>query len=331
MNEREIIKQVSVESKIYDLGLVQMVKRVFEEDMLSLEKDIHFGLDVVFNKCVYQEAAFYQYPVPKETKGPKPRTERERHKQMIYDVLGEQLDKITSALEQVGLRFGHVSVIGDDLDGDSVQIILYREPPLESSGPKKQTVAHVTSIMPDRPYIIEQASKVFAEMVLKQMREDKLKEIARKNHTPNWVLADKLFSAVAAVLAAENMDVTATKMLSEAVVESDWPLHMRSRCRTDQTEVLTRGTQIDCPEYMLIRLNHGGSWEIKKVEGLKEAQQVISRQGFRNKQTKTIIVLQNLESVPYLLFAETDEGLVSVLRTEADKYKKLHVSWSKSE
>lgn len=334
MSERKIIKQVSVDAKIYDLSLGEKTVTILSEDVLQLREEHCLGLDVVFNRGAYREAAFFQYPVSREAKGPQPRNEGERLKKKIYDVLSEQLDRVTNSLEQVGLHFGHTSVIGDDIDGDSVQIILYREAQIENSVRGKQTFARVTSVMPDRPYILEQASKVFAEMVLKQMREENLQEIARRNHVPNWVKADCLFSAIFAGLAiskAEGATTSANKMLSEAVVESDWPLHMRSKNRGECTEPLTEDSLIDCPEYVLFRLNHGESWDMRKVENIKEAQQFISKQGFRNKQTKTILVLHKLEPMPYVLFAETEEGFVLVSQAEAHKHKKIHVSWKNGE
>ncbi len=334
MSERKIIKQASVDAEIYDLSLGEKTVDVIGEDIPHLREEHCLSLDVVFNRGVYRDAAFFQYPVSKETKGPQPRNERERFKRKIYDVLSEQLDRITVALEQAGLRFGHTSVIGDDIDGNSVQIILYREAQIENSGRGKLTFARVTSVMPDRPYILEQAGKVFAEIILKQMREENLKEIARKNHVPNWVKAGRLFSAVAAGLAmpnAEGVTVSVNKMLGEAVIESDWPLRMRSKNRGECTEPLTEDTRIDCPEYVLFRLNHGESWDMKEVENIKEAQQFISKQGFRNKRTETIVVLHKLEPAPYGLFAETEEGLVPISQAEAHNHKKIHVSWKNGE
>lgn len=334
MSECKIIKQVSVDAKIYDQALGEKAANMIDQDILSLRKESCLGLEVVFNKSVYQDAVFFQYPVSKETKGPQPRNERERLKQKIYDVLSEQLDRVKDSLEQAGLRFGHTSIIGDDMDGDSVQIILYREAQPENSGRKKQTFIRVTSVMPDRPYIIKQASKMFTEMVLRQIREEDLKKIARQNHVPNWVSADRLFAAAAAGIAvsnAEGVTVSADKMIGEAIVESDWPLHIRSKNRSECAEPLTGETQIDCPEYMLFRLNHGESWDMKKIENIKEARQFISGQGFRNKQTRMVVVLHKLEPVPYVLFAETEEGLVPVSQAEAHKHKKVHVSWKDGE
>ena len=93
----------------------------------------------------------------------------------------------------------------------------------------------------------------------------------------------------------DGVTTSVNKMRGEAVIESDWPLCTRSKNRGECTESMTEDTQIDCPEYVLFRLNHGESWDMKKVENIKEAQQFISKQGLRNKQKKTIVVLHKLE------------------------------------
>lgn len=82
---------------------------------------------------------------------------------------------------------------------------------------------------------------------------------------------------------------------------------IRSRRREDQGDPVTGETQIDCPEYIVFQLNQGGSWELKEVDGLKSAQQAITKQGFHYKSTKAVVVLKDLEAVPYTLFAESDD------------------------
>lgn len=108
MSERKIIKQVSVDAKIYDLSLGEKTVTILSEDVSQLREEHCLGLDVVFNRGAYREAAFFQYPVSREAKGRRPRNEGERLKKKIYDVLSEQLDRVTNSLEQVRLRFEHV-------------------------------------------------------------------------------------------------------------------------------------------------------------------------------------------------------------------------------
>ena len=331
MSKREIIRQFSISAEIYELYLAQKIIEALRENMPALEENLLFGLDIVFDRKVYQKAEFFQYPITKEHKGPQPRTQQEKTKQIIYDVLSEQLDKVVGAMGNLGFHFGNTAIIGEDAVSNQVQIILYQEEPMETPKGKKQTRFRVNSIIPDRPYVIEQGAKALAEFFLRQAREGKLQELMKEKHMANWVAADKLFTAIAGALNSECLDVTAikSKLIREALMESDWPLRMRSRTRNDTAELITEETEIDCPEYLIFRLTTGGSWDMGKVEGLQEAQQIIVKHGFKSKRFKSIVVLHNQIAVPYYLFAETDEGLVLVTPEEAHNFKKLHVSWNK--
>lgn len=332
MSKKEIIKQYAIAAEIYDLNLSQKILQAFVEDMPTIDADLTLGLDIVFDKSVYQKVEFHQYPIAKEHKGPQPRTEQEKRRQRIYDTLSDQLDKVVAAMEQIGVRFTTTAIIGDDTGSDQIQILVCKEEPLEIPKGKKKTPFKVNLIMPDRPYIHEQAAKVLAEMMLKDMREGKLKEIARKNHMPNWVSADALFAAIANSLHsdASTAELVKSTFISEAFIASDWPLHIRSKTKNDNAESISATTQVDCPEYMLFRLSSGG-WEIKKIADLKEAQRYISKHGFTSKYTRSIVVLHNLAPTPYTLFAETEEGLAMITPEEAHVYKKIHVSWNKKE
>lgn len=331
MSKREIIRQFSISSEIYDLNLAQSVLKSLGEDMPSLGDDLLFGLDIVFDRNVYQKAEFFQYPITKEHKGPEPRTRQEKTKQIIYDVLSEQLDKVAGAMEELGFHFGSTAIIGEDTVSNQVQVTLYQEEPVEVPKGKKQPRFRVNSVMPDRPYVMDQAAKVLAEFFLRQAREGKLQELMKENHTANWVAADKLFAEIAGALCSDCLDVTAvkSKLISEALMESDWPLRMRSRTRNDTAELITEDTEIDCPEYIIFRLTTGGGWDMRKVEGLQDAQQIIVKHGFKAKRFKSIVVLHNQIAVPYTLFAETTEGLVLVMPEEAHNFIKLHVNWNK--
>ena len=74
MSEREIIRQFIIPAEIYELNLTQKILEVLTVDMPSLTGEFTFGLDLVFSKEVYKKLEFYQFPVTKEQKGPKPRT-----------------------------------------------------------------------------------------------------------------------------------------------------------------------------------------------------------------------------------------------------------------
>lgn len=216
MSKREIIGQFSISAEIYELDLAQKILESLREDMPTFGKDLIFGLDIVFDRNVYQKAEFFQYPITKEHKGSEPRTRQEKTKQIIYDVLSEQLDKVAGAMEELGFYFGSTAIIGEDTISNQVQITLYQEEPVEVPK-KKQTRFRVNSIIPDRPYVMDQAAKVFAEFFLKQAREGKLQELMKENHTSKWVTADKLFTEIAGALHSDCLDVTVvkSKLISE--------------------------------------------------------------------------------------------------------------------
>ena len=331
MSEREIIRQFIIPAEIYELDLTQKILEVLTADMPSLTGEFTFGLDLVFSKEVYKKLEFYQFPVTKEQKGPKPRTENEKKKQYIYDVLAEQLDNVTKALEELGFRFGLTGIIGDDREDGVVEVILRQEPPIELPKGKRKANFRTNTIMPDRPFIYEQMAKTLVDLYLKQEREGKIKELEKQRHVANWVSAEKLFSVIAESLHSESAVIAdiKNKLISEALVESEWPLSIRSRTKNDTAETMTAETNLDCPEYLIFRLTDGGSWDMKKIENLQVAQQMITKHGFKSKRFKNIVVIHNEEVVPYTLFAEADDGITQVTPEEAHGYKKLFVSWSK--
>lgn len=328
MSEREIIRDFSIPTEIYDLELPKKILEKVKADMPALEENIILGLDIVFDMSVYQKVEFYQYPLSMEQKGPQPRREEEKAKQFIYDVLSEQLHKTIKELEEIGLSFGFTAIIGDEEIGKNVQVTLYKQEPIQVPKGKRKTNFKVNTITPDRPFIHKQLAKALADHFWKEFKEGRLLEMEKQLHKENWVTADRLLSAIAEELhgGMEEATVVKTKMIAEALVESDFPLAMRSRTKEDTAEVMTEKTKIDCPEYLMFRLITSRSWDMKKIEDLQTAQQYIVK---NYKHYRKIVVLRNAEAVPYTLFAETEEGIVQVSLEEATKYKKIHISWNK--
>ena len=331
MSEREIIRDFSIPTEIYDLELPKKILEKVKADMPALEENTILGLDIVFDMSVYQKVEFYQYPLSMEQKGPQPRREEEKAKQFIYDVLSEQLHKTIKELEEIGLSFGFTAIIGDEEIGKNVQVTLYKQEPIQVPKGKRKTNFKVNTITPDRPFIHKQLAKALADHFWKEFKEGRLLEMEKQLHKENWVTADKLFSEIAKALQNETEDIekTKAKLIAEAIVESDFPLFITSRTRNDTAAVMAPETKIDCPEYLIFRQTSGGGWNIKKIEDLQSANQLITKDGPNKKRYKTIIVLHNAKVVPYTLFAETDDGILPVMPEEARAYKKLLLSWNK--
>ena len=191
--------------------------------------------------------------------------------------------------------------------------------------------------MPDRPFILDQAAKLFARMVQEHMNGEAKKQFELSQHTPNLIEAGKIFQSVSrAILSSEQIGSSveikklSDKLRSQAVIKSDWPLKIVASTRAEaEANPIEATLQIDCPEYLLYQAYQGGHWELEKVPNLKAAQSIITKSGYNIKKTANIIVLHNLNPISFTLFEETEEGLVQISREEAIGKKKLMLSWEK--
>lgn len=333
MNKRIVLKEFTVEAEIFDVDLPAKVAKVLTSDRFAPEPDLYYDVDIVFDKGVYKKAEFYQYPIP-EKKMPKDTSrrysEQDRIKDIIYAVLSSQLDATKKAITDLGFLIGSATIIGDVHDTGVTVVIYESEKPEPVKGRKKPTQIHVNSIMPDRPFLQERMAKLLADMVLQQIREDDLKEIKRKAHTPNWISADAMFAAVSTACIPDNAEkaqALKSKLLKDAEMKSDWPLHICSKTDKNTESTIDDSTSLDCSDYMLFQRYQGGRWELKSITDLKDAKRIITKDGFNRKQTEAIIVLHDLEPVPYTLHTETEDGLRPVSAEEARGNKKLFVSW----
>lgn len=333
MDKRVVLKEFTVETEIFHTDLPEKVAKVITGDGFAPEPDLYYDVDIVFDKGVYNKAEFYQYPIP-ENKIPKETSrrysEQDRIKDTIYAVLSSQLHVTKKAITDLGFLIGSATIIGDVHDAGVTVIIYESKKPEPAKGRRQPTQFHVNSIMPDRPFLQEQMAKLLADMVMQKIREDGLKEIKRKAHTPNWISADVVFTAISTACISDNTEeaqMLKIKLLKDAEMESDWPLHIHSKTDKNAESTIDNSTSLDCSDYMLFQRYQGGRWELKSITDLKDAKRIITKDGFNRKQTEAIIVLHNLKPVPYALHIETEDGLRPVSVEEARGNKKLFVSW----
>ena len=98
MNKREIVRQFLIATVIYDSDLSTKVVQALSNDMIEVSPDRYYDIKIVFDRHVYSTADFYRFPLvtePLRPKGYKPKTKEEKVKQRIYDILSEQLDRVT--------------------------------------------------------------------------------------------------------------------------------------------------------------------------------------------------------------------------------------------
>lgn len=68
MSERKIIKQVSVDAKIYDRSLGEKTVNMIHEDIPRLREEPCLSVDVVFNRGVYGMRPFSNIRCPKRSR-----------------------------------------------------------------------------------------------------------------------------------------------------------------------------------------------------------------------------------------------------------------------
>ena len=169
MNTREIARQFSIDTVIYDPDLSSKAAKALSADMIEVSPEQCFDMDVVFDRHVYQNVDFYSFPLTKESPQPKGHSQKsnqEKLKQRMYDILSEQLDCVKQALSDLNVKFASTAIIGDECDPHTVIITLYHHEDNENQKDamkKKQPVFSTNSIMPDRPALTERFAKFMAE------------------------------------------------------------------------------------------------------------------------------------------------------------------------
>ena len=331
--EKSILKEFTVQTEIFSLDLPEKVAKVLRDDGVAPKPECYYDVDIIFDKNIYSNPDFYHYPIPQENQpnGDAGRqANKESAKDLIYAILSSQLDLTRAVIEEFGFLIDCAAIIGDEHGGGVTIVIYEREKPLPVQGRKTQKHFRTCSIMPDRPFIQEQAVKFMADIFLQKIREEGLNEFIKKTHKPNLIPADKVFLAICeALLEGEVSGIEKLKfnLLSGAQMKSDWPLHICSRSHNNAEGTIEEDALLDCSEHLIFKRELSGSWELIAVNNLKDAGQIIAKDGFNKEQTETIIVLHNLQPVRYSMHIETKEGLRSVSIKEARGNKKLIVSW----
>ena len=162
MNVREKIKKFVINTKIYDIALPQKGAQTLYGDIQVPEPDAFMKMEVIFNTSAYDQNEFYRYELTQDHKGPVPKTDQEKARQKVYNILDEQLDKVISVMEELGCKLRNTSIIGDKLEDNMVHVILYRQQTSDTDKEERNPITNVRSVVPDRQFLINQASEMFA-------------------------------------------------------------------------------------------------------------------------------------------------------------------------
>lgn len=340
MKERKFVCKFTLDTEIYDPELPQKIVSVLQNETLEVKPNLYYGIDLIFDKLAYQTPEFFQYPLEKLLPAHPSRrdkmTEQEQWRHRTTSILSQQLSCTLSAVKTSGFDLSNGAIIGDNInDLHKVFIELYeaREKEYDKKGRLKANMI-VHNIMPDRPYTLVTAANAIARMIAEKAMEEKKRELELAAHTPNMIPAGELFTSVAKAIlldkrrkAEGEINTLAEHLRLHATIQSDWPLEIVFTERPEQP--LSEDFEIDCPEFLLYHENTNGAWTLNKIKDLVAAKFQITQNGYNRKTTADMAVLHNLKPMGFTLFAETEEGMVKVKKQEAQKMKKLTLSWKK--
>lgn len=340
MKERKLVRQFTLDTEIYDVELPQKALAVLQAEPLETDPRFYYGMSIIFDKAVYQTREFFQYPLEKMPPSPPKRrgktTEQDQLRERLSAILSQQLSMVSSAVRNTGIDLSGGAIIGDDLE-QSHQVTLEFYEEKEKEYDKKGRLKPgptVSSIMPDRPFIMKKAADLIVKMAMEKATEAARKEHEQASHIPHMVPAGQLFTAAAKAILLdrrkktdEEVAVLADQLRLHAEIKSDWPLEIAFAKKPEKT--MAEDFEIDCPEFLLYHESTSGNWTLRKVSTLAAAQAEITKRGYNLKSTARMAVLHHLKPLGFSLFADTAEGLVKVKKQEAARMKNLNLSWKK--
>lgn len=340
MKERKLVRQFTLDTEIYDVELPQKVLSILQTEPLETDPNFYYGMDIVFDKAVYQTQEFFQYPLEKMPPSPPKRrgspTGQERLRERLSAILSQQLSRVSSDIQDTGIDLSNRAIIGDNLEQPhQVNLEFYeeREKEYDKKGRLKPGMT-VSNIMPDRPFILEKAADLIVKMAMEKATAAIRKEQEQASHTPHMVPAGELFAAAAKAILLDHrrkadgeIEALAEQLRLHAEIKSDWPLEITFAKKPEKT--MAENFEIDCPEFLLYHESTSGNWTLKKVEALSVVQAEITKRGYNLKTTARMAVLRDLRPLGFSLFADTPEGLVKVKKQEASGKKNLNLSWKK--
>lgn len=335
----------TLNTHIYDIDLPTKIKEKLQGLNLSVNPDKVYTVEVTFDMKAYTYPEFYGFPVERrqwEIEKLKTLDDIEKKKTIICDVLSAQLNNICKIIDDLHIRYKTANIVGDNFDNvNHVEFKIDKgvnspltETQTDKSKKKDRYEDFKTiGIIPDRPYTLKKAAEIFADMFLRKIKEDNIKNIEKSKHTPNMVKAKDIFSALAKALVDEfpesfhSAESLTDELLKQAFLKNDWPLEI---CYdggvTDRNELIDADGEIDCPEY-LIFIKKKYSWVLKKEIDLTAAKHTVLYNGYNKKAVEQIIILHNLKPLRFNLYILDNEEIKPVSKAEAHTAKKLYLSW----
>ena len=321
MGNKEFIGEVEVSVGIYDANFSSEVVVAVNNAKTKWNINTYCKVEISFDTYVYENPEFYKARLDKKffNKNMKIENNKIKKSDFIYVLLDQQLNKTVEALKEAGIPISEASIIGDTIDNkDMVKISLLKD---EEFTNNPDPTFKLFSVMPDRQYLVDRAAQALAPLILKLMREQTYQEECRKDGMRKTAKAECLFKSI---VDNTNLGLSVMDMLSSANLLSMWPLRIEYK---NKEGTIQKQSIIDIPEYIIFIKSKGSPWSLREVSDLKEAEKVITNQGYNFKGTEFILVLKDLQPLPFSLM-KTENSRFSFVSTEdAVGEKNLMVCW----
>ena len=321
MNNKDLIGEVEVSVGIYDTNFSSEVVSAVTKAKTEWNINTYCKVEILFDTCVYENPDFYKAKLDKNffNKNMKFENNKIKKSDFIYVLLDQQLNGTIEALKEAGMPISEASIIGDKTEHKSTVKIAFLKDEEYTNNP--EPFLKIFSVMPDRQHLAEMAAQALAPLILKYMREGTFQEDCRKDGTRKTAMAECLFKSI-----VDNTDLglSVTEMLSFANLLSMWPLIIEHK---NKEGTIQKHTVIDIPEYIVFIKSKGSQWSIRELVDLKEAEKIITKQGYNFKGTEFILVLKNLQPLPFSLMKTESGRFTFISKEDAVGEKYLKVCW----
>lgn len=321
MENKELIGEVEISVRIYDSKFSSEVAAAVSKAKTEWSLKTYCKVKILFDTCVYEDPTFYKAKLDKKffNKNMKIDNKEIKKSDFIYVLLNQQLNGTVEALNSLGIPISDATIIGDKTNhADIIKISIWKD---EEYTNNPDPFLKIFSVTPDRQFLIERTAQALAPLILKEMRNGSFQEFCRKEGTRKTEKAECLFKAI---IDNTNLDLSVTDMLSSAKLLSMWPLLIEHKSKGG---TIQSHTIVDIPEHIIFTKSKGSCWSIREVSDLKEAEKCITKLGYNLKGTEFMLVLKDLQPLPFLLM-KTEGGHFSFISKEdAVGEKNLMVCW----
>lgn len=324
-----------VKANIFDQHLSHKVSAAVRDRLPENNMKMYYAIEVIFDQDALRDLEKLRTFV---IENPRP-YEKDTVTDKIYDVLSQQLNKVEKVFTDLGYDISNAAITGEAINAqDTVELQLYEKEKKEyTTKGKVVRKMKVHSINPTAPFLREKSTKLLAEMFIQQFKKEMQQELEKDLHTPNLVKLEDILKAVSkGKLLDERIGKKAytqrlkkmtDELISNCDIKSAWPLVISGRINGHNFKKIENfDMEIDCPEFMLFCQHKSGDWQLKRIVSLMGAQQQIAA-AYKKKHIVSVVLIRNLEPVPFALTSETDIGTVIIDKKDAAKHEKIQALW----